>query len=54
LGLKNPERAVVGISDKNSSLGLKSSEQPVVDLSDNNEINNMSESTPNQRMGLEN
>jgi len=54
LGFKNPERAVVELSDKNSSLGLKSPEQAVVDLSDNNEINNMSESTPNQRMDLEN
>jgi len=35
-------------------LGLKSPEQAVVDLSDNNEINNMSESIPNQGMDLEN
>jgi len=35
-------------------LGLKSPEHAVVDLSDNNEINNMSESIPNQRMNLEN
>jgi len=54
LGFKNPERAVVEVSDKNSSLGLKSPEHAVVDLSDNNEINNMSESIPNQRMNLEN
>jgi len=54
LGFKNPERAVVEVSDKISSLGLKNPEQAVVDLSDNNEINNVSESTPNQRMDLEN
>jgi len=45
---------ILSVSDKNSSLGLKSPEQAVVDLSDNKEINNMSESTPNQRMYLEN
>jgi len=35
-------------------LGFKNPEQAVVNLSDNNEINNMSESTPNQRIDLEN
>jgi len=54
LGLKYPEHAVVEVSDINSSLGLKTPEQAVVDLSDNNEINNMSESIPNQRMVLKN
>jgi len=54
LGLKYPEHAVVEVSDKNSSLAFKSPEQVVVHLSDNNEINNMSESTPYQRMDLEN
>jgi len=35
-------------------LGFKNPEQAVVNLSDNNEINNMRESTPNQRIDLEN
>jgi len=54
LGLKYPEHAVVEVSDKNSSLGFKNPERAVVEVSDNNEINNMSESTPDQRMDLEN
>jgi len=37
-----------------SSLGFKNPERAVVELSDNNEINNMTESIPNQRMDLEN
>jgi len=54
LGFKNPERAVVEVSDEISSLGLKNPEQAVVELSDTNQIYNMSESIPNQRMDLEN
>jgi len=50
LGFKNPERAVVEVSDKISSLGLKNPEQAVVELSDTNQISNMNESIPNQRM----
>jgi len=54
LGFKNAERAVVEVSDKITSLGFKKPEQAVGELSDNNEINNMSESIPNQWMDLEN
>jgi len=39
LRFKNPEHAVVEVSDKITSLGLK-----------NREVNNMSESIPNQRI----
>jgi len=52
LGFKYPEHAVVEVSDKTSSLGLKNPEQAVVELSDNNEINNMSEPTPDQKIGF--
>jgi len=51
---KYPEHAVVVVSDKTTSLGLKNPEQAVVELSDTNQINNTSESIPNQRMDLEN
>jgi len=49
LGFKNPEHAVVEVSDKITSLGLKNPELAVTELSDNNVVNNMTESISNQR-----